>query len=230
MSSQIFTTRRILEGVCAKNLESIILFVDSPRLLIPKEERANTTRQRPTQINHRNQLYRNTKVKVCFPHRDTGYFNIVEGVLQRNTLVPYLFNIYLDYVLRMFIDKIKDNSFKLAKERSIRYPAQTITDADYADGIALLVNTPAHVETLLHSLERAAAGIGLHINADKTEYTCFNKTGVISPLNGSFLKLVDRFTYLGSSVSSTEININSQRDWQLSIASRSYVSQSWPIK
>ena len=43
-------------------------------------------------------------------------------------------------------------------------PAKTITDADYADDIAILANTPNQVETLLHSLERAAAGIGLHVN------------------------------------------------------------------
>ena len=61
-------------------------------------------------------------------------------------------------------------------------PAQTITDADYTDDIALLVNTPAQAETLLHSLERAAAGIGLHVNADKTEYICFNQSGDISTL------------------------------------------------
>ena len=50
------------------------------------------------------------------------------------------------------------------------YPAKTTTDAGYADDIALLANAPAQTETLLHSLERAAAGIGLHINARKTEY------------------------------------------------------------
>ena len=61
----------------------------------------------------------------------------------------------------------------------------------------------------LYSLERAAAGIDLHIvNADKTEYMFFNQRGGISILNGSFLKLVDKFTYLGSSVSSTETDIN----------------------
>ena len=59
-----------------------------------------------------------------------------------------------------------------------------------------------------HSLERAAAGIGLHVNVHKTEYMCFNQTGDISTLNGSSLKLVDNFTYLGSSVSSTETDIN----------------------
>ena len=73
---------------------------------------------------------------------------------------------------------------------------------------ALLANTPTQAETLLHSLEPAAADIGLHINADKTECMCFNQRGDISTLNSSSLKLVDKLTYLGSSVSSTETNIN----------------------
>ena len=68
---------------------------------------------------------------------------------------------------------------------------------------AILANTPNQAETQLHSLERAAAGIGLHVNAHKTEYTCDNQTGNISTLDGTSLKLVDKFTYLGSSVSST---------------------------
>ena len=106
------------------------------------------------------------------------------------------------------LDLIKENGFKLAKERTRRYPAQTITDVDYADDIALLANTPAQAETLLHCLERAAAGIGLHINADKTEYMCFNQRSNISTLKGGPLKLLEKFTYLGSSVSSTEKSIN----------------------
>ena len=57
-------------------------------------------------------------------------------------------------------------------------------------------------------MERAAAGIGLHVNAHKTEYMCFNQTGDISTLGSSSLKLVDKFTYLGSSVSSTEADID----------------------
>ena len=65
-------------------------------------------------------------------------------------------------------------------------------------------------ETLLYSLERSAAGIGLRVNAHKTEYMCFNQTGDISTLNGSRLELVDKFTYLASSVSSTEKDINTR--------------------
>ena len=63
---------------------------------------------------------------------------------------------------------MKDNGFKLAKERSRIYPEQTITDADYANDLELLANTPTQAETMLHSLERAVGKIGLHVNADKT--------------------------------------------------------------
>ena len=62
--------------------------------------------------------------------------------------------------------------------------------------------------TKLHSLERATAGISIHVNAHKTEYMCFNQTGDISTLNGSSLKLVDKFTYQEGRVSSTETDIN----------------------
>ena len=125
-------------------------------------------------------------------------------------LASYLFIICLDYVLRTSIDKIRENGFKLTKKRSRRFPAKTITDADYADDITLLANTPNQAETLLHSLERADAGIGPHVNAHKTEYMCYNQTGDISTLDGTSLKLVDKFTYQGSSVSSTEKDIDTR--------------------
>ncbi len=80
-----------------------------------------------------------------------------------------------------------DNNYTTGR----RYLAKTIIDADYTDDIAILANAPAQAETLQHSLERVAAGIGLHVNAHKTEYMCFNQMGDISTLNGSSLKLVN---------------------------------------
>ena len=79
---------------------------------------------------------------------------------------------------------------------------------DYVDDIAVLANKPTQAETLLHSLEWTAAGIGLHINADKIEYMCFNQSGDISTRKGGPFKQVDKFTYLGRSVSSTENDTN----------------------
>ena len=129
------THRRILEGVRAKNLQTTLQFVDFTEAFdsiqrgkmeqillgygLPKETEAALTI-----------LYRNTKVKVHSPDRDTEYFDIVAGVLQGGTLAPYLFIICRDYVLRTSIDKIRENGFELTKKRSRRYPAKTVTEAD----------------------------------------------------------------------------------------------------
>ena len=43
------------------------------------------------------------------------------------------------------------------------------------------------------------------------KYMDFDKKGDISTLNGISLKSVDKFTYLGSSVTSTENDINIQK-------------------
>ena len=214
-TSQILTIPSILEGVRANILQATLIFVDFTKAFdsihrgkmeqillaygIPKETVAAITI-----------LYRNTRVKVRSPDGDAEYFDIVTGVQQGDKLAPYLFIICLEYVFRTSIDKIRENGFELTKKRSRRYPATTITDANYADDIAILANTPNQAETLLHSLERSVAGIGLYVNAHKTEYMCYNQTGDISTLEGTPLKLVDKFTYLGSSVSSTEKDIDTR--------------------
>ena len=99
-------------------------------------------------------------------------------------------------------------SLKKKKARSRQYPTETIKDADYADNIALLANTPTQAESLLHILEQAAGDIGLQMNVKKIGYMCFNQEGTIFTLNGRPLKLVDKFTYPGSSISSTESDVS----------------------
>ena len=137
-TSQILTIRRILEGVRAKKLQATLLFVDFTKAFnsihrgkmeqillaydLPKETEVAITI-----------LYKNTKVNVRSLDGDTEYFDIVAGVQQGDTLTPCLFIICLDYVLRTSIDKIRENGFELTKKRSRRYPAKTITDAEYAD-------------------------------------------------------------------------------------------------
>ena len=150
---------------------------------------------------------------------ETDYFDIVAGELQGDTLSPYLFIICLDNLLRISIYLMKENSFKLAKERSRRYPTEIITNAEYAYDRVLQANAPAQAKSLLHYLERASGGIGLHVNADKTEYMCFNQIGNIFTLKDGPLKLVNKF-----------INRDLQRHGQLSIDYQSYGSQTWLIK
>ena len=51
---------------------------------------------------------------------------------------------------------MKDNGFALKS-----WEAETITDANYADVLLLIENTPAYTESLLYWLEQAARGVGL---------------------------------------------------------------------
>ena len=103
---------------------------------------------------------------------------------------------------------IKEKNFTLKNARHRRYPAESITDEEYADDRALLANTPTLVEHLLHSLEQSAGRIGLHVNTNKTEYMCFNQEGAEFNLKGGLLKLVEKFTYFCCCVWSSESYVN----------------------
>ena len=56
-------------------------------------------------------FYQNTKVKVHSPDGDIDFYDIVAGVLQGDTLVPYLLIIWLDNILQKSTDLMKENGF-----------------------------------------------------------------------------------------------------------------------
>ena len=60
---------------------------------------------------------------------------------------------------------------------------------------------------ILHILEQSAASFGLHINATKTEYMCYNQNCQMETLNKTPLKKVGDFVYLNSNIASTEKDV-----------------------
>ena len=60
-----------------------------------------------------------------------------------------------------------------------------MTDADYADNVALIANTPTQAESQLHWLEQAVRSIGLYVNVNKTEYMSFKRKGNITALSSN---------------------------------------------
>ena len=210
---QILTLRRIIEGVRARQLPATLLFVDFSKAFdsihrgkmekillvygLPKETVAAIM-----------VLYKNTKSLVRSPDGDTKFFEILAGVLQGDTLAPFLFVICLDYVLRNSIDQFSEYGLTLSPKRSRRYPAKNITDADYADDIALIADNNTDAQKLLHLLEESAAIVGLHINATKTEYISYHQNdNPIDTINNTRLKRVNDFVYLGSNIASNEKDV-----------------------
>ena len=101
MTSHILTICQIL-GVCAKNLEATLLFIDFSKTFDSihrgKIEQIVLAYGLPKEtVTAIMMLYKNTKVKICWPDGDTNYFSIVAGVMQGDTLAPYLFIICLVY-------------------------------------------------------------------------------------------------------------------------------------
>ena len=68
-------------------------------------------------------LYANITSTIRTPDGNFDFFEVLAGVLQGDTLAPYLFIIALDYVLRTLIDKHSELGFTLQPRRSRRYPA-----------------------------------------------------------------------------------------------------------
>ena len=151
-------------------------------------------------------LYTNTSATVLSPDGETEPFNILAGILQGDTLAPFLFVIIVDYVLRVSVDKSNDKGIEIQPRRSSRYPAHHLTDTDFADDIALISSALKNAQSLLISLEQAANSVGLHLNEKKTEYMNLSadKTSEIKTLSGALLNCKEDYKYLGSFISSSE--------------------------
>ena len=133
--------------------------------------------------------------------------------MQGDTLAPYLFIIVLDFALSKALEGREDLGFTLAPRRSRRHPAKTITDLDYADDLATLCDTIQDAQKLMYQLETAAAEVGLHINAKKTQCINFNQPagGILTALNGNVIKEVEDYKYLGAWISSTKKDFSTRR-------------------
>ena len=50
-------------------------------------------------------MYANTKAKVLSPDGETAMLDIISGVLQSDTLAPFLVIIVLDYAMKQMAEK-----------------------------------------------------------------------------------------------------------------------------
>ena len=85
-------------------------------------------------------LYTDTSSTIMTPDGETEPIDIIAGIRQGDTLAPFLFIMVLDYVLRMSLDLNKTKGLQLHPRKSSRHPAIHLTDADFADDIALISN------------------------------------------------------------------------------------------
>ena len=112
------------------------------------------------------QFYKWTSAVVATAIENTEIFSTTSGVLQGDSLAPFLFITLLDYVLReTLLDNI--DGFTITPRRSSRYPAVRIGALVFADYITINCDTIEQAQNVFRRLEMNASKVGLKINLEK---------------------------------------------------------------
>ena len=153
-------------------------------------------------------LYDNSSSRVQVGNQLSEPFAVTTGVLQGDTLAPFLFVVVLNHVLSNIPPK---HGFTTHV-----HPDVTLPDLDFADDIALLDSSEDGAREHLNCLSEQAKYVGLHVNMDKTKFMSVppTKNDIILPDN-TVLQQVDEFRYLGSMMSSaqTDLKVRKSQAW-----------------
>lgn len=223
-TSHILALRRLIEGIKDKNLTCIITFIDFKKAFdsVHRGKMLKILRAYGIPeiiVEAISIMYDNTQAIVLSPDGKTEMFDILAGVLQGDTLAPFLFIVVLDYVMRKAIGDDNDQlGFTVRPRRSRRYPVEVLTDLDFADDIALLSDTLDQAQELLSRVETVAATVGLHMNSSKTKFMQYNlsdQQSGIKTSEGQYLERVEDFQYLGSwiATSNRDFNVRKAKAW-----------------
>ncbi|XP_063685824.1 uncharacterized protein LOC134819652 [Bolinopsis microptera] len=148
---------------------------------------------------------------ILFIDFKKAFDSVHRGLLMKILLAYGIPKKIVGLIQRMYADTFaqgRDFGFNLHPRRSRRSPAVKVTDADFADDLALITDSVAEAQDFLRSLELAAKSVELHLNEGKTKYMGINIRDDDSPTlvagSGKTIEKVDDFVYLGSRMKSSE--------------------------
>ena len=113
-------------------------------------------------------LYSNSSSAVMVDGSISEPFDVTTGVLQGDVLAPFLFIIFVDYLLGKASGP--DSGVVTCPSRLGRYPAKMLNDLDFAEDIARLESSVPRARFQLTRTADATAELGLVISTSKTEF------------------------------------------------------------
>jgi exonuclease III len=201
---QILALRRVIEGATKFQTSAVVVFVDFCKAFDSVDRRSLSKILAAYKVHARLvrgilALYEDTSAAVLTSDGLTDEFDTSSGVLQGDTLAPFLFVLLLDWVLRVAIPD-DTNGFLLARRVGRRVPEQRISVLGYADDLALVSSSAAGAQAMLNSLVTTARRVGLRLNAAKTEVLCVPRPQVDILYDDHPLASCTTFVYLGGRV------------------------------
>ena len=199
---QIFTLRQILEQRHCYRQPTIAVFLDFKGAFDSVDRNAlfSTLLCKGVPLKYVNvlrALYAHTSGRVRVYGRLSPNFATASGVRQGCPISPFLFNFVIDVLMETCI--------KAAPTAGVHVlPGSKVLDLDYADDIVLLFDSHADAQLTLNTLSSLVPSFGMRFAPSKCKVLLqdVDQPGVPLSLNNEELQVVDRFTYLGSCISS----------------------------
>ena len=146
-------------------------------------------------------------------------FRLSTGVRQRGPKSPLLYNLYMDFIMRIYLERCRVNRIKFLKLKynipdSVSSTGRTtkgefeIDWTGYADDLVLIFEDHESLQKGIAILDKLFTQYGMKINVSKTKTMIFNHQdtekekypSTIATLNGEDLENVKVFRYLGSDI------------------------------
>ena len=106
-------------------------------------------------------LYASQEATARTGHGTTDWFQIRKGVCQGCILLPSLFNLYAEYIMR--------NSGLDKAQAGIKIAGRNINNLRYADDTTLMAESKEELKILLMNMKEESENVGLKFNIQKTK-------------------------------------------------------------
>ena len=106
-------------------------------------------------------LYAGQEATVRTGHGTTDLFQIAKGVRQGRILLPCLFNLYAEYIMR--------NARLDEAQAVINIVRRNVNNLRYADDTTLLAESEEKLKSLLMKVEEESEKVSLKLNIQKTK-------------------------------------------------------------
>ena len=142
------------------------------------------------------------------------------GVRQGCPLSPFLFNFVIDEIMRQTLEGLQNPGVRVMA-------GEKLVDLEYADDIVLLFEDVQDAQSVLDKLTRIVPSFGMRFAPSKCKVMFQDVVDLNTPLKlqGEILEVVERFTYLGSCVSS-DGSLSNEIDARISKATSLMASNS----
>ena len=136
-------------------------------------------------------LYAGQEATVRTGHGTTDWFQIGKGVHQGCILLPFLFNLHAEYIMR--------NAGLEEAQAGIKIAGRNINNLRYADDTTFMAESEEELKSLLMKVKEESEKVGLKLNIQKTKTMA---SGPITSwqIDGKKVKTVADFIFLGSKI------------------------------